>query len=70
MTNLNIREVIGDPTKTRGLIEFDQGGGTRRHLPELYGSACLLGNPRRELNLQLGALGPTLSVWYPVSATH
>ena len=59
-----------DPTETRGLIELAQSGGTRQHLPEQYGSAYLSGNPRRGLNLQLGALGPTLPVWYPASATH
>ena len=33
--------VIGDPTETRGLILLAQSGGIPRHLPELYGSACL-----------------------------
>ena len=62
--------LMNNTSLNRGLIELAQSGGTHRHLPEQYGSTCFSGNPRRKLNFQLGALGPTLSVWCPVSATH
>ena len=50
---------------TRGLIELARSVGTHVYLPEQPSSTCLCGNPRRRLNLQLGALGPTLSVQVP-----
>ena len=61
----HFQQNLGNPTENRGLIELAQSGGTQRHLSEQYGSTCLCGNPRRRLNLQLGAFGSDLASLVP-----